>query len=184
MNDSFKLAGFGIELVPLTIDKLEMVRAWRNHVDVAKYMLDQSYISTDQQISWFNTLSCKEDQLHLLIRYKGEYIGVVNAKSLDGSPLNKAIKVSPGLYISPSSKYRNSILAFSPSLVFIEYLFNLKNTHQLLAQVLPNNSNAIRYNESLGYKKQSVDEQGIITMQLVLTDFECAKNKLAKILRF
>jgi len=183
MNNIY-LSGFGIKLSPLTADKLELVRSWRNHIDVAQYMVDQSHISVNQQRIWFASLEEKVDQLHLLISYKGENIGVINAKTLDGLSLNNSQVISPGLYLSPQSKYRNSILAFSPSLVFIDYLFSLEKSQTLLAQVLPENTNAIRYNQTLGYTKQSVDHQGIVTMQLLLADFELAKIKLAKILRF
>jgi len=184
MNNNIHLSGFGIELSPLTVDKLELVRAWRNHIDVAQFMMDQSHISAQQQINWFVELEAKADQLHLLISYKGESFGVINAKTFDGLSLNNSKVISPGLYLSPQSKYRNSILAFSPSLVFIDYLFSLEKSQTLLAQVLPENTNAIRYNETLGYTKESVDHQGVITMQLLQADFELAKIKLAKILRF
>lgn len=181
---NIKITGFGIELTSLTIDDIEMVRMWRNHIDVNRYMLNQSFITAQQQINWFNKVKGKTDQLHLLISYKGEAIGVINAKSFDEQCLNKAKVISPGLYLSPEGKYRNSILAFSPSLVFIEYLFQLENTQTLLAQVLPDNTSAIRYNETLGYTKKSVDEQGVVTMQLLFEDFNIAKAKLAKTLRF
>lgn len=184
MNNGIKLTGFGIELSAITPDKLEKIRAWRNHDEVAKYMLDKSYISHTQQINWFAGLENKVDQIHLLISYKGEDIGVINAKSQSGQLLQQAACLIPGLYIAPECKYRNSILAFSPSLVFIDYLFSLEGCNKLLAQVLPDNIHAIRYNQTLGYTQASVDKQGIITMQLLVSDFELAKNKLAKTLRF
>jgi RimJ/RimL family protein N-acetyltransferase len=184
MNNAIKLTGFGIELSTITPDKVEKIRAWRNHDDVAKYMLDKSYISQAQQINWFAGLENKAEQLHLLISYKGEDIGVINAKTQSGQSLQQAAIIIPGLYIAPECKYRNSILAFSPSLVFIDYLFSLAGFNKLLAQILPDNTQAIRYNQTLGYTQASVDKQGIITMELLVSDFERAKNKLAKILRF
>jgi hypothetical protein len=195
-----KLQGFGIELSEVTEDKIEKIRLWRNHPDIVSVMLDKSIITPTQQKAWFDSLSSKQDRLYLLISYKGEDIGIISALSVttNHSPensvtppakkqnlsLSQAEKIAPGLYIEPNSKYKNSVLAFSPSLVFIEYLFKQGCCNELEAQVFDHNESAIRYNKMLGYKEGIVDEQGLLTMTLNISDFESAKDKLSKILRF
>ncbi|OUR60366.1 hypothetical protein A9Q74_14235 [Colwellia sp. 39_35_sub15_T18] len=185
---SWPLTGFGVELRPITADKLEKVRNWRNHPEINQFMLDKSYISARQQQQWFQGLATKAEQVYLMIMYKGEDIGLIYASSEPNAgelaPLALAETVCPGLYIAPECKYKNSILAFSPSLVFIEYLFKQGRCNQLKAQVFKNNNSAIRYNEMLGYQQGNVDEQGLITMSLSLQHFQLAKAKLSKILRF
>ncbi len=190
MNIQSSISGFGIVLSPITQNKLEKIRSWRNHPEIAEFMLDKSTISQQQQQVWFNSLPEKTHQLYFIISYKGEDIGVIYATSFpegDGiqpSAIPLAKVISPGLYIAPDCKYKNSILAFSPSLVFIEYLFEQGSCQSLKAQVFNHNNSAIRYNEMLGYQQDEVDEQGVITMTLSAKNFALAKAKLSKILRF
>lgn len=190
MLSQLPLLGFGIELKPITIDKLEIIRGWRNHPDIVSNMIDKSYISSTQQKSWFDSLADKKHQLHLLICYKGEDIGIINAASVNNEehektqPLWLAESIAPGLYIAPECKYKNSVLAFSPSLVFIDYLFKEGCCRQLIAQVYEHNNSAIRYNKMLGYQQVSIDNDGLVTMTLSNEAFEHAKNKLSKTLRF
>ncbi|GAK91041.1 hypothetical protein JCM19297_2486 [Nonlabens ulvanivorans] len=42
-----------IKLIPLTEDKLELVRAWRNSTEVSSYMYTESIITAEQQLNWF-----------------------------------------------------------------------------------------------------------------------------------
>jgi hypothetical protein len=152
MNEQWPLMGFGIELTPITVDKLEKIRAWRNHPDITKFMIDKNIISAVQQQAWFSRLAEKKQQMYLLISYKGEDIGVIYASTCvaynspvqvnmndeantEVTPLDLATVINPGLYIAPDCKYKNSILAFSPSLVFIEYLFKQGRCNYLQAQV-------------------------------------------------
>lgn len=185
-----KLTGYGIELSEVTEDKIEKIRLWRNHPDIVSVMLDKSDISVAQQKAWFDSLSHKKDRLYLIISYKNEDIGMISAVSVTSDskqqllPLSIAEKIAPGLYIEPNSKYKNSVLAFSPSLVFIEHLFKLAECNELQAQVFEHNESAIRYNTMLGYQAGCVDKQGLLTMTLSLNNFEKAKHKLSKILRF
>jgi hypothetical protein len=190
MDSVLTLSGFGVELKTVTIDKIEKIRLWRNHQDIVSNMIDKSNISCEQQVLWFNGLSKKKTHLYLVISYKGEDIGVIYASSeTKGSnkefhSLLNATVVSPGLYIAPECRYKNSILAFSPSLVFIDYLFIKGQCQQLVALVYEKNNSAIRYNEMLGYQKESIDSEGLVTMTLSYEAFQSAKNKLSKILRF
>ena len=185
-----KLMGYGIKLSNVTEDKIEKIREWRNHPDIVDVMLNKAIITATQQSAWFDSLETKVDRLYLLISYKGEDIGMIYANSIHhGSPhqllpLVMAEKIAPGLYLAPESKYKNSVLAFSPSLVFIDYLFKLGACRELHAQVFEHNISAIRYNKMLGYQEDSVNEQGLLNMTLNLNDFECAKERLSKILRF
>jgi RimJ/RimL family protein N-acetyltransferase len=179
-----KLTGYGIELNEITANEIEKIRAWRNHPDIMSVSIDKQIISKTQQIAWFNTLSEKQDRLYLLVSYKGQDIGVVSAINETGEALSTAKMITPGLYLAPECKYKNSVLAFSPSLVFIDYLFKQGKCETLHAQVFSHNESAIRYNKMLGYQLGSVDNQGLLSMILNQADFENSKKELTKILRF
>lgn len=181
-----KLAGYGIELKAITRDKLDKIRTWRNHPEIVNVSIDKQLISELQQATWFESLQVKTDRLYMLISYKGEDIGVVSAISsiVPGESLLSCKIITPGLYIAPDCKYKNSVLAFCPSLVFIDHLFKQGTCEELVAQVFEFNESAIRYNKMLGYQVAEVDEQGLLTMKLNRSDFEFAKKELSKILRF
>jgi len=180
-----KLSGYGVELSDVTEDKIEKIRNWRNHPDIIEVMLDKQQISAEQQKAWFASLANKKDRIYLIISYKNEDIGMIYANSTEpNQPLVMANSISPGLYIAPECKYKNSVLAFSPSLVFIDYLFTQGQCEELQAQVFEFNESAIRYNKMLGYQSHSVDAEGLLTMTLNQQDFEHAKQALSKILRF
>jgi len=185
-----KLSGYGIELSEISHDKLEKIRAWRNHPEIVAVSLDKQLISESQQGVWFDSLAVRKDCLYLVISYKDEDIGVVSALSATEddsdvtSPLLFAKVITPGIYIAPDCKYKSSVLAFCPSLVFIDYLFKQGQCLELNAQVFEYNESAIRYNKMLGYQEGLVDKEGLLTMTLNDRDFECAKQTLSKILRF
>lgn len=182
-----KLMGYGVELSNICPTQLEKIRGWRNHPDIMNVSINKEKISKNQQIEWFNSLCNKNDRLYLIVSYKGEHIGMVSAIS-DSRHKDNHIMLSeiiiPGLYIAPDCKYKNTVLAFCPSLVFIDYLFKQGQCIELQAQVYESNESAIRYNRALGYKLGNVDEQGLLTMTLKVNDFESAKKELSKILRF
>lgn len=178
------LSGFGIELNAITQDKIEKIRGWRNHPEIIAVSIDKQIISETQQLQWYQSLHTKKDRLYLLASYKGEDIGVVSVLSEGQTELAQSSILIPGLYIAPGCKYKNSVLAFCPSLVFIDYLFQQGRCNALHAQVFVSNESAIRYNKTLGYQAHGVDNQGLLTMTLNKADFYCAKKELSKILRF
>lgn len=189
MSEPWPLKGYGVELNPISADKLETIRQWRNHPDIVKFMKDKRIISEAHQKQWFAGLAEKTQQLYLMVSYKGQDIGVIYAKThskvnTDNTALNLAPVIEPGLYIAPDCQYKNSVLAFSPSLVFIDYLFKQGQCIELKAEVFEYNNGAIRYNKMLGYQQGEVDKDGLLTMTLTLADFERAKQTLSKVLRF
>lgn len=184
-----QIEGYGVELVTISQDKIEKIRGWRNHPEIKEVMLNKQEISKAEQQLWFDSLTDRKDCLYLLIRYKQQDIGVISALSVNIDtqhklPLKQAKNIAPGLYIAPDCKYKNSVLAFSPSLLFIEYLFQQGCCEKLTAQVYHTNEQAIRYNKMLGYQVQQQDEQGFLTMTLTQAQFNKAKPALTNILRF
>lgn len=183
-----KLQGFGVQLKPITQDKIELIRQWRNHPDIASNMFNQNIITKEQQQMWFDLLAQKTDQHYWIISYKSQDIGVASGLSSDNKPLNESKEIIPGLYLAPECRYKYSVLAFSPSLVLLDYFFSFANCESIVAQVFAHNASALRYNESLGYQVESdeinSENKQIITMRLTQEHFEIAKIKLSKILRF
>lgn len=188
-----EINGFGVQLKPLEQEQIERVRLWRNNPEISQFMFEQGEISQEQQQAWFDSLKKKDNVGFWLAHYKNEVIGVINVTSVNGSSVEKASTLEPGLYMVPESRYKNSILAFCPSLALIDYFFKI-GTQVMEAKVKSTNSAALRYNEMLGYKviaekstsTANASEIGadIITMRLERQSFAKAKDRLTKIIRF
>lgn len=177
------ISQFGVSLLPLTESHLEMVRQWRNHPEVARYMFSQAPISEQQQQAWFDKVKEDVSQQHYVIDYRGEAIGVINGKSMSGQALSDAELIEVGMYLAPESRYRGTVLAFCPALAFNDYCFKHWHCQRLQAEVLPENSAALRFNQQLGYSE--IERlPGKVVLQLTQENFQAASKTLSSIIRF
>lgn len=164
------LQGYQVTLRPVQQADLEQLRAWRNQQDVSQFMLSQDTISREQQQAWFNRICTSESEAHFIIEYKGEGIGSANIKARGiGARLAKAKCIEPGLYIA-NPKYRNNILAFSPTLLLNDYCFETLQALTLRAVVKPENAAALKYNQKIGYREVSRSE--LVEIELNFDDYQ------------
>ena len=61
------LTDYGVKLVQLTEDKIELVRQWRNSDKIKKYMEYRDYISPEMQQKWFNKISNTTNDFFFII---------------------------------------------------------------------------------------------------------------------
>lgn len=137
---------YGIKLVRITIDDIELIRAWRNKNEIRSKMGYRKYISMDMQKKWFETVDNKFNY-YFLIEYNNKKVGVINAKN-----------------IIPSKKYgeggifiwdeKNEIVAVLASLCLLNAsFFVLDIFNKSFIQILKDNRKAVLYNKFLGYIK-------------------------------
>lgn len=174
---------FGVELKRVSQEDLEMIRQWRNHPDVSRYMFSSELISEQRQREWFDRICLDNQQQHYVIYYKGEAIGVINGHSLNNRALQHAKGIEVGMYLAPECRFRGTVLAFCPALAFNQYCFEVLGCHYLQAEVLPDNQAALRFNRQLGYEMVSERPDRII-LQLQIDEFEEARQQLSAVLRF
>lgn len=174
------LTGYQVTLRPVELSDLDMLRQWRNSPQVSQYMLSQSMITQEQQLAWFKKVERDDSQQHFMISYKDTLIGSLNIKSkLVGESLAQASVIEPGLYIA-DNRYRNNIIAFSPTLLINDYCFEQLNCDKLVAVVKSDNHAALNYNEKLGYK---VVKQGeLIEIELNFDDYQDHSKTLKALL--
>jgi UDP-4-amino-4,6-dideoxy-N-acetyl-beta-L-altrosamine N-acetyltransferase len=175
---------YGIELRQLASSEIELVRQWRNHPEVAQYMISQQQITQEQQQQWFEKLQHSDDQQVFVAYYKDNPIGVANCKALNGEPLTTASQIEPGVYMAPDSRYRGTIMAFAPAVALNEALFEYTACNQLIAHVIHSNRGAIRFNQTMGYEQIPTEQKDLVRMQLTEDNFLKAKEKIARLLRF
>jgi RimJ/RimL family protein N-acetyltransferase len=174
------LKGYQVVLRPLVQEDLEQVRQWRNDPAISQFMLSQEMISKEQQQAWFNKIQQDNTQQHFMILYKDKAIGCANIKTrFQGETLLSAEVLEPGLYIA-DERYRNNILAFSPTLVMNDYCFNQLGVSSLFAVVKAENQAALNYNLKLGYR---IDNNGeLLEISLQKDDYQHHSAQLKALL--
>ena len=180
------IAGWGASLRPIAYDDLETIREWRNHDDVRMHMLNQSLITTAQQVEWFEQLAQRTDCQYFVICFNDQPHGVANIRSFDGEPITEAKRLEPGLYLAPDSKYRSTVLSFSPALALNEAAFEQTQCELLVARVFKSNETAIRFNKTLGYNAPQVIQESsdLVSMALTVSNHDAAKERLNILQRF
>lgn len=173
------LEGFKVLLNPVSQSDLEQLREWRNSHEIAQFMVSQEVISRQQQQAWFERISVDPCQQHWVISFRGKAIGSANIKSLDGLPLRSSTLIEPGIYIA-DEKLRGNIIAFSPSLVMLDYCFGILGVNKVKAHVKDDNTSALNYNKQLGYKV--VSEGKLTEIELTAADYFEATHQIKKLL--
>lgn len=142
---------------PVDKQDIEQLRVWRNRDDIRSNMLDQSIISEQQQVKWYESLSLRSDRYHFSLVFREQLIGYANV-SLSGD------SGETGLFIG-HEKYRGSFLALCVGVALSDFCFNELKLEEIKATVLPHNSAAIRFNEQLGYKtEEKLPDRIIMTL--------------------
>lgn len=175
-----ELAGYQVSLRPVEKADLNLLRNWRNQDEIRQHMVSQELISEEQQSAWYQKTTRDLTQRHFVIRYRNQSIGSANIRSLaPGCALTEASIIEPGLYIG-DAKYRNNIVAFSPTLLLNDYCFYHLNCTKLVAKVMPENTAAINYNVKLGYK--IINQDKLVEIELNKIDYEKSSRTLKSLL--
>ncbi len=181
MNET--ITGYGVTLKPLSEEYLEQVRQWRNHPEVARYMVSQEPISAEQQRAWFAKVSQSDRCAHYLIFFRGEPVGLIYIDAQGDQPLKESQVIEPGMYLASDSPYRGTLLAFCPALALNDYCFEQLGCEKLVARVKQDNRAALRFNEKLGYRVVA-EADGYVSIELDETSHQQARRQLQRFLHF
>lgn len=143
-----KSSDFDIVLKPLCFEDIEMIRKWRNSEHINRYALNQEYITKERQEQWFKSIGKDE---YFIIQVEQDPIGLIWFNY-------KEDLVETGFYIYKQSN-QNSLLPYKVVTMFHNYLFNTKKFKSITCKIQNDNKRAIRFNKSLGYKKQNNDSK-------------------------
>jgi RimJ/RimL family protein N-acetyltransferase len=172
------LSGYGINLVRVKHEHIELVRHWRNTERIRSFMEYREEITPEMQEAWFNKINNRNNG-YFLIEVEGNFIGLINGRDIDWE---KKITGSGGIFIWDESWW-NTTIPVAAVMLFIEtsYLLGLDLNY---VNVLRTNTHAISFNKSLGYELLP-GQDDIENQQYILTErsfFEKTK-KLREILQ-
>ncbi len=137
-----------INFLNLNDEEKEIIRDWRNHEDIRKWMYSDHIISLEEHINFIEGLKKDNKKFYWLARYKdGWYPGVISLNRLDVRNNNGYL----GIYTNPELSGTGSLL--------IECLkkvsFDIAHLHTLKSEVIETNLRAINF-----YKKSGFSEEG------------------------
>lgn len=172
-------ARYGVRLVPLVQDDIEMVRQWRNDPKIADLMLDKTHITIEMQRQWFARLQLDNDRFYYLAWFKDQPIGVASLIGVN----REAGSCEPGMYIYVD-EYRNNIVPFCVAFALNDLAFEVLGLSQLFGKIFANNTPSIRFHEASGYRHYDEGEDGLGLYILEREPYLVARAKIARFIRY
>lgn len=139
------IENYGVKLVLLTYEKIEMVRQWRNDDKIRQFMEYRELITPEMQESWYSKLNNGVDNFYWIIQYKDEELGLINIKDVDYN--NKTGESGVFIY---TDKYLNTDIAYRAHLAMFDYVFNKIGLKYTYSHMLKSNLRAQRFALFLG----------------------------------
>lgn len=163
---------YGLELVLLSKQDIELVRNWRNLPHVKNNMQYQETISAAMQQSWWQNLD-KNTNLYFVIQSNTKKVGLVNLKDI-----NLQLKTAEaGIFIG-ETEYLNSTIPVLATITIMELAFDVLKLKSLKAKIGVGNGKAVAFNEQLGYK--AMLQQSHKEFKYYQTDVLAFKNAISK----
>ena len=135
---------YGVKLKRLTVDKIELVRNWRNDPKISQHMFFREYITPEMQLKWFNSIN-NDLNYYFIIEYNNEEIGVVNIKDID----EEKKFGETGIFIA-NDQYLNSDVPFRASFCHGDFTFEELKLDFTYGRIVSDNRRAIQYNKAVG----------------------------------
>lgn len=173
-----EIRSYGVVLKRLTHDKIEMVRCWRNHPKISRYMEYRDEITPEMQEKWFASID-NDRNYYFLIVVEGVEIGLINIRDIDYDK-----KEGEGGIFIWDDKYLNGTTSYRASLCLGDFGFERLGLKKIVGHVLKDNKRAQKYNISLGYKI-SPDQEAQNNQEYTLTyeDHKTKRQLIKKLLK-
>ena len=111
----------------MTSDDLDMVRGWRNHIEVRRYMYTQHEIGADEHLRWFERASTDPRKHLLVFESEREPCGFVSFS------LISATVADWGFYLAPDAPKGSGLQLGQAALT---YAFHEQAWHKVCGHVL------------------------------------------------
>jgi len=166
----------GINLIPLNLSHLELVRNWRNDSLIASFMEYQEYITREGQQQWYETLQNIENY-YFIIETNNVQIGLIHLNKVD--EISKTAHV--GLFIG-EKKYRGTGLALAASVLILSFAFETLDLDKVFAKVNNENKEVIEYNQLLGFAYEAKMNDKFDLYVISSNEFSVKKTYLTNLL--
>jgi len=166
---------YGVKLIKLEQQHIELLRTWRNAEKIARFMEFRDHITPDMQQRWFDGLNPESD-FYFMIEYRGHLVGMIHASGIDW----KQGRGDAGLFIY-EDRYLSTYTPVLASLCMVDLFFGIFTLERLYAKVMRNNPVAEAYNSNLGFKPMLLQEEHDFKMfELTRENYFAATENLRK----
>lgn len=162
-------------LVPLQEEHVQLLRDWRNEESNRKWLQYQKIISESEQLNWFRSLDPSNFQLFIIF-HQEKPIGEIHLKNID----LKLRSAESGIMMDPLAK--GTGMAFSASMLLLDYAFDQLELDQLLAKVNRENNEVKKYNEFLGFERIELRPDGFDYYRLDKSKYREIRKRLTQFL--
>jgi len=145
---------YGIDLVRVQKEHIEMIRVWRNDPKIRDFMFFKSDITAEMQRDWFNSVN-NDQNFYFMVCPSDTPIGLISISSIDYDH-NKAFA---GLFIYDDN-FLGTDIPVRSSLCLLDVFFTYTSVDTLYAKVRNSNLVADQYNTSLGFERVKKIELG------------------------
>ena len=139
------LENYGVKLVRLTEDKIELVRSWRNTSDVRQYMEYREEITSEMQKKWFENIN-NDNNYFFLINYGDAEVGLMNLKNIDYK-----LKIGEKGSLIWNKELRGKGIGIRANYLLIDFAFNTLNLENIVIHILENNFRSVHMNKLFGF---------------------------------
>jgi len=133
-------------------DDLAVIRRWRNHPDINRFMFTQHKVTISEHLSWFESSRLNKLRSLFVYEVEGSAQGFLQLERK-----SKESKVYEwGFYINPDAKRG---LGIKMARLAFDKLFVEMGAVKLFAEVLSFNDPSIRFHRKLGFHQEALLRQ-------------------------
>lgn len=167
--------GYGIRLVRLKKEHIEMVRKHRNSALIQQFMEYREYITPSMQEAWFESVDNLQHN-YFVIETNGVPVGLIHGAEIDWDRMETG---NGGIFIWDVAQWETTVpLSASLLLTDTSIVLGFKRT---FIKVLSDNPKAIAFNKQLGYAL--LPEQDDVHNQRYVLEMERYQERSKKLRR-
>lgn len=164
----------------LSEEEHEIVRRWRNHPEVRKWMYSNHEISREEHLRFVERLREDTKNFYYLVTKEDKNVGVIYLTKLDLKNRNAYL----GIYSNPQDKIKGAGLILGRAIM--KLAFKVVILHTLKLEVFENNLKALELYKKLGFKKEGRLREfvyredrwlDVIVMGMTEEEYKDAKDK-------
>jgi UDP-4-amino-4,6-dideoxy-N-acetyl-beta-L-altrosamine N-acetyltransferase len=125
---------------------LAVVRAWRNHPDIRRYMLSQHVISAEEHRAWFDRCSCEPARRLYILECEGRPMGFAQLTNVGpGGTADWGFYVAPDAPRGTGTELGRNVLSAA---------FDVERLNKVCGQALESNEASQRLHLRLGFRQE------------------------------
>lgn len=156
----------------ITEQDLDMIREWRMHPEVTRYMLTDPVLTPEDQHKWFDFIRQAPDRRDWIITYEAVDVGLLSITDIDRTHQ----RCSFGFYLADPGT-RGKGLGISVMSKLCRYAFNDLTLHKIWCMVLASNQAARNLYKKCGFKEEGFHREHIFKNGVFMDTVDMALRK-------